>query len=129
MTGVQTCALPIYVGRDQVSIPRLERFGDIVKKRQVAGLIADEAGCEPHDVLVDIPPIPKSMSIHVQVKNRNRLLGLNELSPLVNTLNETRWAQWRLGVYTRPEYRKKVASAAQEILHIRPLTTQEKLHF
>ncbi len=119
----------LYVGRDQVSIARLERFGDIVKKRQVAGLIADEAGCEPHDVLVDIPPFPKSMSIHVQVKNRHRLLGLNELSPLVNTLNETRWAQWRLGVYTRPEYRRRVASAAQEILHIRPLTTQEKLHF
>jgi len=119
----------LYVGKDQVNISRLERLGDIAKKRNVAWLIADEAGCEAEEVLVDIPPFPRSMSIHVQVKNRHRLLGLNEISPLVNTLNETRWAQWRLGVYTLPEYRRKVASAAVEILHIKPLTTQEKLHF
>jgi HD superfamily phosphohydrolase len=119
----------LYVGKDQVNISRLGRFGDIGKKRHVAGLIAEEAGCNAEDVLVDIPPYPRSMSIHVQVKNRHRLLGLNEISPLVNTLNETRWAQWRLGVYTLPEYRKQVSAAATEILHIKPLTTQEKLHF
>ena len=119
----------LYVGKDQVNIAQLGRYGDVGKKRHVAGIIAEEAGCDVEDVLVDIPPYPRSMSIHVQVKNRHRLLGLNEISPLVNTLNETRWAQWRLGVYTLPEYRRQVSTVAMEVLHIKPLTTQEKLHF
>lgn len=119
----------LYVGREQVTISRIGSLDTLKKKRQVAELIAAEAGCQPECVLIDIPPFPKSMSIHVQVKNRHRLLGLNEISPLVNTLNETRWAQWRLGVYTTSEYRRRVSSAAMEILHIKPLTTQEKLHF
>jgi HD superfamily phosphohydrolase len=93
----------------------------------VAAMIADAAGVEPHEVLVDIPEFPHSMSVHVMIRNRNRLIGLEELSPLVTTLNETRRGQWRLGVYTPPEHVPAVSAAAREILHIRPLTTQERL--
>jgi HD superfamily phosphohydrolase len=67
------------------------------------------------------------MSVQVKVRNRNRLISLEELSPLVTTLNETRKGQWRLGVYTLPEHVSVVGTAARELLHVRPLTTQHRL--
>jgi HD superfamily phosphohydrolase len=63
------------------------------------------------------------------VRNRHRVVGLEELSPLVTTLNETRRGQWRLGVYTLPEHVREVGTAAREILHVKPLTTQDRLPF
>jgi len=117
----------LYVGKDQVNIVRLAAFSHTTNKRSIATEIAKEAECLPEDVLVDIPVFPRSMSVHVQVKGRHRILALNEVSPLLNTLNETRWGQWKLGVYTLPEHRKDVSAAATEILNIKPLTTQEKL--
>ncbi len=67
------------------------------------------------------------MSLEVQVKNRHALVGFSELSPRLGTLNQTRREQWRLGVYTLPEYRDKVADAAAEILHIKKPTHQNTL--
>jgi len=42
-------------------------------------------------------------------------------------LNETRRGQWRLGVYTPAEFREEVGDIAADILHVKPLTTQEPL--
>jgi HD superfamily phosphohydrolase len=67
------------------------------------------------------------MEIGVQVKNRHAVVGLEEVSLLVTTLNETRRKQWRLGVYTLPRYREPVAAAATEVLHVRKATTQDRL--
>ncbi|NTW92505.1 MAG: HD domain-containing protein, partial [Methanoregulaceae archaeon] len=63
----------------------------------------------------------------VKVQNRNRLISLEELSPLVTTLNETRKGQWRLGVFTLPKHVPRVGVAARELLHVRPTTTQHRL--
>ncbi|MDD1708939.1 MAG: HD domain-containing protein, partial [Methanoregulaceae archaeon] len=99
----------------------------LAKRRSISVEIAEAAGVEAHEVLVDIPVFPRSMSVHVMIRNRHRLLGLEEISPLVTTLNETRRGQWRLGVYTPPDHVQAVAAAARDILHIRPLTTQDRL--
>jgi hypothetical protein len=117
----------IYVGWEQVSPGMIAQEMHPVKRRSMSAEIADAAGVEAHDVLVDIPVFPRSMSVHVMIRNRHRLIGLEEISPLVTTLNETRRGQWRLGVYTPPVHVPAVAAAAREILHIRPLTTQERL--
>ena len=74
----------------------------VERAREVAGEIAGRAGCQPSDVLVDIPPIPGEMSLEVQVKNRHAVVGFAELSPSLQTLNQTRREQWRLGIYTLP---------------------------
>jgi HD superfamily phosphohydrolase len=117
----------LYVGREQVSPAMVVQEMHPAHRGIVAAMIADAAGVEPHEALVDIPEFPHSMSVHVMIRNRNRLIGLEEISPLVTTLNETRRGQWRLGVYTPPEHVPAVTAAAREILHIRPLTTQERL--
>ena len=89
--------------------------------------LQEEPGCHPSDVLVDIPPVPGEMSLEVQVKNRHTVVGFAELSPRLQTLNQTRREQWRLGVYTLPQYRDAVADASAEILHIKKPTRQETL--
>jgi hypothetical protein len=67
------------------------------------------------------------MSLEVQVKNRHALVGFGELYPRLQMLNQTRREQWRLGVYSLPEYREAVADAASEILHIKKPTRQNTL--
>ncbi|HNS82571.1 MAG TPA: HD domain-containing protein [Methanolinea sp.] len=117
----------IYVNRNQVNAARVAQCSPYPKRAALAAKIAAVAGLSPHEVLVDIPPFPGDMSLHVQVRNRHRAVGISELSPLLHTLNETRRGQWRLGVYTLPEHRDEVAGIATDVLHVRPETTQERL--
>ncbi|MCU0632705.1 MAG: HD domain-containing protein [Methanolinea sp.] len=117
----------LYVGCDQVNAARMTQSSPYPLRSELAEKIADRAGLDSSQVLVDIPPFPGDMSLHVQVQNRDRVVGLAELSPLLHTLNETRKGQWRLGVYTAPEYREIVANIAAEVVHVKPQTTQEQL--
>jgi len=52
---------------------------------------------------------------------------LEEVSPLVTTLNETRRSQWRLGVYAPKGLTDVVSEAARSVLSIKPFTRQERL--
>jgi hypothetical protein len=119
----------VYVGREQVGSLMTTQKMHPEKRRDLSAAIAEDAGVEPHEILVDIPEFPRSMSVHVRIRNRHRVIGLEEISPLVTTLNETGRGQWRLGVYTPAGHVPAVTAAAREILHIRPLTTQERLPF
>ncbi len=117
----------IYVGNDQVSTPLFEQGIPLEKCRELAVKIASNAGLLPHEVLVDIPSTPREMSLGVRVKNRHTVVGFNEISPRIRTLNITRRAQWRLGVYTLPEHRDLVAEVGCEVLHLKKPTRQDTL--
>ncbi len=117
----------VYAGQDRVNAAVFQAGWPVERAREVAGKIAGRAGCQASDVLVDIPPIPGEMSLEVQVKNRHAVVGFAELSPRLQTLNQTRREQWRLGVYSLPQYRDAVADAAAEILHIKKPTRQDTL--
>ena len=117
----------LYVGKEQVNTKSLAEYKSIKSRIKIAGEIAGEAGVDPSDVVVDIPAVPAEMSLRVQVKHRHRVVDLGEVSPLLNTLNENRLGQWRLGVYCPREFTDAVGSAATEVLHVRPLTKQNKL--
>ncbi|MDD1677310.1 MAG: HD domain-containing protein [Methanomicrobiales archaeon] len=116
----------VYVGKEQVS-PELRGKTGIQEGRAMAEEIAAYAGVSPHEVLVDIPRFPTPMTMGVQVRNMHTYAGLEEVSPLVTTLNETRAQQWRLGVYAPQELRARVEAAATEVLHIKKPTKQDKL--
>jgi len=117
----------LYVGREQVNISALTEFQGITGQREIAEEIAGIAGIDPSRVLVDIPELPSGMSLHVQVKNRHRVVELAEVSPLLNTLNDNRLEQWRLGVYTPPELTDEVEIIASSVFHVKPMTMQDKL--
>jgi HD superfamily phosphohydrolase len=117
----------LYVGREQVNVASLQPLADIHGEWAMAEEIAATAGIEPEDVLVDIPSFPSHMTMEVQVRNQHDLVNLEQISPLLTSLNETRREQWRVGVYTLPQYRKEVERAAIDILHVRKATKQDKL--
>ena len=115
------------VGSEQVSAGAFQEGVPIGRCRNYAIRIAGQAGIRPQEVLVDIPPVPNEMSLHVRVKNRHAVVAFGEISPRVRTLNATRREQWRLGVYTVPGQQETVADAACEILHIKKPTRQDTL--
>ncbi|MBP2132896.1 HD superfamily phosphohydrolase [Methanomicrobium sp. W14] len=117
----------LYTGMDQVRFSSIQRLIDLKDEKSIAKSVCEAAGTGESDVLVDIPPIPSPISIEVSVRNHNNLVSLEKLSPLMATLNETRKSQWRLGIYTKPEYRKAVEQAAYDVLNIEKLTKQDKL--
>ncbi|WOF15729.1 HD domain-containing protein [Methanoplanus sp. FWC-SCC4] len=117
----------IYVGMDQVKYSSLLKVISLKDEDSIAAVVCEATGLPDEKVLVDIPALPSSMSIEVQVRNHNDLLSLESLSPLTKTLNETRKQQWRLGIYTTPDNRRIVEEAAYEILNIEKPTKQDKL--
>jgi HD superfamily phosphohydrolase len=117
----------LYAGSDQVNMTLYEAGIPIKRCREIAAQIAEKAGIPSHEVLVDIPPVPKEMTFGVLVRNRHAVIGFDEISPRIRTLNATRREQWRLGVYTLPEHREAVADAGCEILHVRKPTRQDTL--
>jgi hypothetical protein len=117
----------ITVGSEQVSTVTYQDGIPLEKSREYAQRIAEFAGIRPQDVLVDIPAVPREMSLAVRVRNRHSETSFEEISPRIRTLNATRREQWRLGVYTLPAFREQVADAACEVLHIRKPTRQDTL--
>jgi putative nucleotidyltransferase with HDIG domain len=118
----------LYVGREQVNAKAITEYRGIPAQREIAEEIAGIAGVDPSKILVDIPELPSGMSLHVQVKNRHRVMELAEVSPLLNTLNDNRLEQWRLGVYTPPELTDEIEIIASSVFHVKPVTLQDKLH-
>jgi len=117
----------LYVGRDQVGASLLTPRPSLGRMRALAREIASAAGREEWEVIVDIAPFPADMSMGVQVRNRTATLDLSLVSPLVNTLNETRRSQWRLGVYAPREHLAAVERAAAVVLHVKKATRQDTL--
>ncbi|MGB9176833.1 MAG: HD domain-containing protein [Methanoregula sp.] len=112
---------------DQVNTPAFHTGVPIGTSRDYAERIAEAAGLRPHEVLVDIPAVPRELSLGVRVKNRHAVVSFEEFSPRIRTLNATRRDQWRLGVYTLPEHREAVAEGGCEVLHIHKPTRQDTL--
>jgi len=117
----------LFAGSDQVNTTLYDQGVPLEKCRELAEKIASGAGLLPHQVLVDIPPVPGEMSLGVRVNSRHAVVGFNEVSPRIRTLNATRREQWRLGVYTLPEYRDLVAEVSCDVLHIKKPTRQDTL--
>ncbi|QCJ46429.1 HD domain-containing protein [Haloprofundus sp. MHR1] len=80
--------------------------------------VADAAGVDPDDVIVDVPSRPtlKESETHVVVDGTVR--WLEEASELVGALRNTERAQWRLGVYAPDEHVEAVGDAAAAILDV-----------
>jgi len=117
----------VYVGADRVNAQALQSDLSLRKMRRLGMEIAEEAGRIPADVIVDIPPVPGDIMTAVRVRYGGTTARLEDLSPLVHTLNRTRRVQWRMGIYTVPEAVSDVARAATEVLHVKRATTQDRL--
>lgn len=117
----------LYIGEDRVNAAALRQALGPAREREIAREIAETAGVTEDCVLVDIPRLPRALSMEVRVRNSHAMVEIEEVSPLINTLNDTRRQQWRLGVYTIEEHRDTVEQAATEVLRVKRATKQDKL--
>ncbi len=117
----------LYLGKDDVRDVHHITSESFLRERDLATKIAQEAGISPMQVMVDIPSFPRDIWMDVQVQDKHAVRRLEEVSPLVTTLNETRRSQWRLGVYAPEGLTDMVSDAARRILSIKPYTRQERL--
>ncbi|KAF5090826.1 HD domain protein [anaerobic digester metagenome] len=117
----------LYVGKDDVRDVHQITSESFIRERNLGEKIAAEANIHPGQVLVDIPSFPRDIWMDVQVQDKSSIYHLEEVSPLVTTLNETRRSQWRLGVYAPEALTEVVSEAARSVLSIKPSTRQERL--
>jgi HD superfamily phosphohydrolase len=117
----------LYVGADRVNAAALQQDLGPVREREVALTIAETAGIPGEEVLVDIPSLPGTLSMEIRVRNSHAVTEIEEISPLIGTLNDTRRQQWRLGVYTTRGNRQRVEAAAMEVLRVKRVTKQDRL--
>ena len=116
----------VYVGRNQINQQEAAKLSPAAKERLRTEIAAD-AGVSEEYVILDIPQVRREMQMEITVKSLHDFLPFEEIVPLLGLMNRTRAGQWRLGVYTPPEYAEQVSDAAIRILGIRKPTKQHKL--
>lgn len=118
----------LFAGPDQVNAVALQGEPITIRgSRKVAEEIASCAGVNDWEVIVDIPPLPQDIAMDVLVQNKQAIIRLADMSPLIDTLNKARRSQWRIGVYSPKEVLKVVERAAIDILHVKKATKQDRL--
>lgn len=104
---------------------------DVIKLRsnikRVENEIAQAAGIEPEYVLVDIPEKPAIVEMKARVLVNGKMIPIDSASSLVAALEKAQLDNWRLGVFTPPEYREKVGNIAREFFEVKKDTKQFKL--
>jgi HD superfamily phosphohydrolase len=80
--------------------------------------IADVAGVDPERVIVDVPPRPALRETSARILVHGEVRRLHQQSAIVDALRTVQREQWRLGVYTMPEFVEVVGHAAQRTLDL-----------
>ncbi len=104
----------VYVGWRNVDVREVMRVNAERAERE----IAEDAGVDERYVIVDIPPMEEMREVGVKVKIDGGVVSLEDASPLVKALKTASKENWRLGVYTKPEYVKKVGKVAADYFGI-----------
>jgi hypothetical protein len=89
---------------------------DYEAARAAATEIADAAGVDPDDVLVDVPARPRFTESRTRVVVDGAVRRLEEASELVTGLRAAERTQWRLGVYAPAAATDDVRGAATDVL-------------
>lgn len=108
----------VYVGLESLDPSLLK-----ISEKVLAQEIANEAGIDVDDVLVDIPPLPDTPEGDFPAL-LEKVMPLREVSPLVSILERAHRATWRFGIYTPQELREKTALAARRCLNLKKSTVQ-----
>ncbi|MCQ1536055.1 HD domain-containing protein [Methanosarcina sp. KYL-1] len=114
----------LYAGLDAVGKGVLKHRG---KVQRVETEIAELAGVDPKDVLVDIPKMPEMSEMRALIKTDHRMIHLNEASHFVSILEEAHMDNWRLGVYSPKEHCEAVGKAARDFFDVKKTIKQFKL--
>ena len=114
----------LYTSFDSVNMDVIKLRKNI---RRVETEIAQSAGIEPEYVLVDIPEKPEIAEMKAQVIDNGKMISIDKASNLVASLEKAQLDNWRLGVFTPPEFKEKVGSIAREFFEVKRDLKQFKL--
>lgn len=114
----------LYTGFGSLNMDVLKLRNNI---RRVETELAQSCGIAPEYVIVDIPEKPEIVEMKAQVMMNSKMISLDKASSLVAALEKAQMDNWRLGVYTLPEYREKVGNAARQFFGVKKDTKQFRL--
>jgi len=97
-------------------VPESVRAMDHAETREAERTVADRAGVDGREVLVDCPGEPSMPESGTTVVVDGQPRTLHEQSPLVEGLQAAQRAQWRMGVYAPERHREAVREAATAVL-------------
>ncbi|HMK47951.1 MAG TPA: HD domain-containing protein [Methanocella sp.] len=115
----------LYVGFDSVdrTIIRYTKA-----RREIEAEIARIAGIDKGYVLVDIPKVPEFRERNMRVLTESdQLKYIDDVSSLARIVEHSYTDDWRMGVYTLPEYREKVGQIARDYFNVEKAPRQSKL--
>ncbi len=113
----------LYTGFDSIGMDVM----NISNIKRIENEIAESAGVEVEYVLVDIPEKPEIAEMKAEVLVNGKMIPIDKASSLVSALGKAQLDNWRLGVFTLPEYREKVGEVAREFFEVKKDTKQFKL--
>ncbi len=114
----------LYTDLDSLGIDAIKLRNNI---RRLEIEIAESAAVEPEYVLVDIPEMPEIAEMKARVLINGKMIPIDKASSLVAALGKAQLDNWRLGVFTPPEYREKVGAAARKFFEVKRDTKQFRL--
>jgi len=97
-------------------VPGIDAGSGEIEKTEAR--IAEEAGVDPEEVIVDVPPRPEIQETTSRVVVGGEVRSLGEQSALVEALRAANREQWRLGVYAPRSLTDPVGHAAERMLDL-----------
>ncbi|MEM2924791.1 MAG: HD domain-containing protein [Methanocellales archaeon] len=117
----------LYINFQTIGEDILKEYNSHSKILRAESELCSIAKLENGYVLVDIPPLPEIEEKRSLVLTGSSLKPLEEVSPIVRVLSQAHLANWRMGVYTPPEYREKVGKIARDYFQVKKELKQEVL--
>ncbi len=115
----------LYVGFDAVD-RTIVRYTNA--HREIEADIARIAGIDKGYVLVDIPKVPEFKERNMKVLTESgQMKFIDSVSNLARIMESSYTDDWRMGVYTLPEYREKVGQIARDYFNVEKMPKQSKL--
>lgn len=115
----------LYAGPDSVNLDTIQRLSSNPERLEQE--LAEAAGVPEGFVLVDIPPLQEMQEMKAVILFNGRMVRLDEASPIVRNLEQAHRDNWRMGVYTLPQYKAQVSAAARDFFEVKKDTRQVNL--
>jgi HD superfamily phosphohydrolase len=106
----------VWAGLDRVPADVAEF--DYEDQRDTEREIADVAGVDDSQVIVDVPSLPSIRESGTRVVVDGVVRRLEDTSELTGAVRDARRGQWRLGVYGPADVRDRIAAAAADVLGV-----------
>ncbi len=87
---------------------------EVGTERDIEESIAEGAGVDVKNLVVDVPPIPKKSVVKVDVLRDNEIVGLSDISNICSSISKSVWENTSLSVYCKRDMVETVEESARD---------------